>query len=197
MKRKDWTGGLFFIYLAFVIWVILLKFSTSPDALPHLRNINLIPYGDCLMINGNLNIRELAENILIFVPFGIYGGMLARERAGGTVILAGAGFSLFLETLQYLLATVSYTHLDVYKRQCFASEAPEIGVCVPDKSCNSSCRRSLPVMRFLLLWYDMRIISVQSTEQFGIKEVRIPFDPDILIYKRVYARKRIISSYIL
>ena len=104
MKRKDLTGGLFFIYLAFVIWVILLKFSTSPDALPHLRNINLIPYGDCLMINGNLNIRELAENILIFVPFGIYGGMLARERAGGTVILAGAGFSLFLETLQYLLA---------------------------------------------------------------------------------------------
>ena len=83
MKRKDWTGGLFFIYLAFVIWVILLKFSTSPDALPHLRNINLIPYGDCLMINGNLNIRELAENILIFVPFGIYGGMLARERAVG------------------------------------------------------------------------------------------------------------------
>ena len=80
----------FFIYLAFVIWVILLKFSTSPDALPHLRNINLIPYGDCLMVNGNLNIRELAENILIFVPFGIYGGMLARERAGGTVILAGA-----------------------------------------------------------------------------------------------------------
>ena len=63
MKRKDWTGGLFFIYLAFVIWVILLKFSTSPDALPHLRNINLIPYGDCLMINGNLNIRELAENL--------------------------------------------------------------------------------------------------------------------------------------
>lgn len=60
MKRKDWTGGLFFIYLAFVIWVILLKFSTSPDALPHLRNINLIPYGDCLMVNGNLNIRELA-----------------------------------------------------------------------------------------------------------------------------------------
>lgn len=104
MKRKDWTGGLFFIYLAFVIWVILLKFSTSPDALPHLRNINLIPYGDCLMVNGNLDIRELAENILIFVPFGIYGGMLARERAGGTVILAGAGFSLFLETLQYLLA---------------------------------------------------------------------------------------------
>ena len=61
MKRKDWTGGLFFIYLAFVIWVILLKFSTSPDVLPHLRNINLIPYGDCLMVNGNLDIRELAE----------------------------------------------------------------------------------------------------------------------------------------
>lgn len=104
MKRKDWTGGLFFIYLAFVIWAILLKFSTSPDALPHLQNINLIPYGDCLMINGYLNIRELIENIVIFIPFGIYGGMLTRERAGVTVILAGAGFSLLLETLQYLLS---------------------------------------------------------------------------------------------
>lgn len=83
MKRKDWTGGLFFIYLAFVIWVILLKFSTSPDALPHLRNINLIPYGDCLMVNGNLNIRELAENILIFVPFGIYGGYVGARKSRG------------------------------------------------------------------------------------------------------------------
>ena len=92
MKRKDWTGGLFFIYLAFVIWVILLKFSTSPDALPHLRNINLIPYGDCLMINGNLNIRELAENILIFVPFG------ARKSRGNSDPRRGRIQSVFRNT---------------------------------------------------------------------------------------------------
>lgn len=104
MKRKEWTGGLYFIYLAFVVWVILLKFSTSPEQLPHLQNINLIPYGDSESINGQLDVQELVENILIFVPFGIYAGMLVREKSWWKVILAGAGFSLLLETLQYVFA---------------------------------------------------------------------------------------------
>ena len=38
---------------------------------------------------------------LIFVPFGVYAGMLVKERSWWKVILAGAGFSLILETLQY------------------------------------------------------------------------------------------------
>lgn len=104
MKRKEWTGGMYFIYLAFVVWVILLKFSTSPEQLPHLQNINLIPYGDSGSINGQLDVQELVENILIFVPFGIYAGMLVREKSWWKVILAGAGFSLLLETLQYVFA---------------------------------------------------------------------------------------------
>lgn len=104
MKRKEWTTGLYFVYLAFVVWVILLKFSTSPAELSHFRNINLIPYGDSGIINGQLDVRELVENILIFVPFGVYAGMLVREKSWWKVILAGAGFSLFLETLQYVFA---------------------------------------------------------------------------------------------
>lgn len=48
--------------------------------------------------------RELVENILIFVPFGVYAGMLVKERSWWKVILAGAGFSLILETLQYVFA---------------------------------------------------------------------------------------------
>lgn len=104
MKRKEWTTGLYFVYLAFVVWVILLKLSTSPADLPHLRNINLIPYGDSGIINGQLDVRELVENILIFVPFGVYAGMLVGEKSWWKVILAGAGFSLLLETLQYVFA---------------------------------------------------------------------------------------------
>lgn len=104
MKRKEWTMGLYFVYLAFVVWVILLKFNITPADLPHLRNINLIPYGDSGNINGQLDVRELVENILIFVPFGVYAGMLVKERSWWKVILAGAGFSLILETLQYVFA---------------------------------------------------------------------------------------------
>ena len=104
MKRKEWTMGLYFVYLAFVVWVILLKFNITPADLPHLRNINLILYGDSGIINGQLDVRELVENILIFVPFGVYAGMLVKERSWWKVILAGAGFSLILETLQYVFA---------------------------------------------------------------------------------------------
>ena len=104
MKRKEWTMGLYFVYLAFVVWVILLKFNITPADLPHLRNINLIPYGDSGIINGQLDVRELVENILIFVPFGVYAGMLVKERSWWKVTLAGAGFSLILETLQYVFA---------------------------------------------------------------------------------------------
>lgn len=104
MKRKKWTMGLYFVYLAFVVWVILLKFNITPADLPHLRNINLILYGDSGIINGQLDVRELVENILIFVPFGVYAGMLVKERSWWKVILAGAGFSLILETLQYVFA---------------------------------------------------------------------------------------------
>lgn len=96
--------GLYFVYLAFVVWVILLKFNITPADLPHLRNINLILYGDSGIINGQLDVRELVENILIFVPFGVYAGMLVKERSWWKVILAGAGFSLILETLQYVFA---------------------------------------------------------------------------------------------
>ena len=104
MKRKKWTMGLYFVYLAFVVWVILFKFNITPADLPHLRNINLILYGDSGIINGQLDVRELVENILIFVPFGVYAGMLVKERSWWKVILAGAGFSLILETLQYVFA---------------------------------------------------------------------------------------------
>ena len=96
--------GLYFVYLAFVVWVILLKFNITPADLPHLRNINLILYGDSGIINGQLDVRELVENILIFVPFGVYASMLVKERSWWKVILAGAGFSLILETLQYVFA---------------------------------------------------------------------------------------------
>ena len=81
-----------------------MKFNITPADLPHLRNINLISYGDSGIINGQLDVRELVENILIFVPFGVYAGMLVKERSWWKVILAGAGFSLILETLQYVFA---------------------------------------------------------------------------------------------
>lgn len=58
-----------------------MKFNITPADLPHLRNINLILYGDSGIINGQLDVWELVENILIFVPFGVYAGMLVKERS--------------------------------------------------------------------------------------------------------------------
>ena len=111
MSREEKTTdfmiwGLFFIYLAFLVWIILFKFSFSYDELRGLqyRNINLIPYNQSLIVNGHLNIAELWKNILIFFPLGLYLGILKPEGKKWKKIIVIACISAGLEIMQYILA---------------------------------------------------------------------------------------------
>lgn len=109
MDRREEKAGvlgwvLFFIYLAILVWIILFKFVFSWDDLPHLRSINLIPYGESVIINGKLDISELWQNVLAFVPLGIYLGMLNPKGKVWKKIVLIAITSLILEVFQYILA---------------------------------------------------------------------------------------------
>lgn len=109
MDRREEKAGvlgwvLFFIYLAILVWIILFKFVFSWDDLPHLRSINLIPYGESVIINGKLDISELWQNVLAFVPLGIYLGMLNPKGKVWKKLVLIAITSLILEVFQYILA---------------------------------------------------------------------------------------------
>lgn len=103
-KTSRLVSVLFMIYLALLVWIILFKLQFSVSAIDKIRNVNLIPFYYADEIGTRLHVTEVLENVLIFIPFGIYLCMLKREPClkmkFGIIFLS----SLALEIFQYILA---------------------------------------------------------------------------------------------
>lgn len=104
MKLKKYlhlVNVLFIIYCILLIWIILFKLSFSTNEITNLvkvNPINLIPFR---YYNGTRNhLKEIIQNIIIFIPFGIYLKMLNKNNK--QVILYGVIFSLVLEISQFI-----------------------------------------------------------------------------------------------
>lgn len=80
MKSKKWTLGLFIFYLAALTWIIVFKFSFSLEHLPHIRTINIIPFGGPVIVNGKIDTSEIIQNFLAFVPYGLLISVLLEEK---------------------------------------------------------------------------------------------------------------------
>lgn len=62
--------------------------------------------------NGNKNLgRQIGLNILLFVPYGVILGMLARPES---VILSAAGLSAAVETAQYVFKLGLFEFDDIF-----------------------------------------------------------------------------------
>lgn len=104
MKKKSYciVSILFLLYLALLIWIILFKLQFSITALDRVREINLIPF--YYKEEVSFHATEVLENVLIFVPFGIYLCLIFEKlRFSGKLFLI-AGMSVLLELCQYVLA---------------------------------------------------------------------------------------------
>lgn len=72
---KYWKISLLSVYSALIVWVLLFKFSLSPQAAIEAaingenRVINLIPF------KASGGTREIIMNCLVFFPFGMFLGM--------------------------------------------------------------------------------------------------------------------------
>lgn len=95
---KKTTHILFTIYLFLIIWIILFKLSVSIDQLPHFRSINLIPF--YYPNKTTYQIKEVIENIIIFIPFGLY--LKTLNIHNSRTIFLGFLLSLSLELSQYI-----------------------------------------------------------------------------------------------
>ena len=96
------TRILALIYLILLTWIILFKMNFSLEG--YYRSINLIPFSQSLIVNGRVNYSEIIQNIIAFLPLGIYICMLKGNWPFWKKILPLAGISLFFETFQYILA---------------------------------------------------------------------------------------------
>lgn len=120
MKTKRRPGGrvllvvLFGVYLVLLAWAVLWKLDVpyvgAAAGLP--RPIKLIPFVPSAGAGGSAPL-EVVANMLLFVPFGIYLGLLAPAwqwwKAAGVFVAA----SLVLETTQHLLSTGSFDTTDI------------------------------------------------------------------------------------
>lgn len=103
-KEQRLTGILLGIYLILLTWLILFKLQLPLGGWVPYRSLNLIPFGASLIVNGAVDVQEILYNGLVFLPFGLYLGMLQPRRSWWKSLLVMAGVSLAYETLQYLLA---------------------------------------------------------------------------------------------
>ena len=92
------------IYMVLLIWLILFKLQVNLGSLMHIRNINLIPYSQSMIVNGQVNLREIIYNVIVFIPMGVYISMFKPEWPLIRKVLPCAVTSLVLETLQYVMA---------------------------------------------------------------------------------------------
>lgn len=104
MKSKKITLALLLFYLAALTWVILFKLQFSLEGLPHIRNINLIPFGASAIVNGKIAFSEIIQNMFAFIPFGIFIHTLREENTFLWKIAPIFFVSLFFECMQFIFS---------------------------------------------------------------------------------------------
>lgn len=102
-KTNKLTKTLFVIYIIALFWIIIFKFDIPFSKLSYLRSINLVPFSDSLIVNNKLNFSELLMNAVIFIPLGIYCGVLFNGRTIGRKIFIIFIISLICEVFQFIL----------------------------------------------------------------------------------------------
>ena len=105
------TRILFTIYLIVLGWILLLKLGVQFSYMEK-RNLNFIPYNDYFM-QGKIDAAETILNILIFVPLGIYSGILFKKWTTGKKFLFFFLVSLGFEALQFILKIGAFDINDI------------------------------------------------------------------------------------
>ncbi|ARU51638.1 hypothetical protein CBR64_09265 [Cellulosimicrobium cellulans] len=89
------------LYVLVLVWVVLLKIHTGDFGdLVGRRSVNLVPLGGTA--SGGLGSRELAVNVLAFVPLGVLVYLAARQRRLARMLLVVVGLSVAFEIVQYV-----------------------------------------------------------------------------------------------
>lgn len=104
MKSKKCTLCLLVFYLIALTWIIVFKLQFSIVDLPHFRNINLIPFGDSVIVNGTIDSSEIIQNLLAFVPYGLFIHILWEEKSLLIQFLPIIFTSFLFEAVQFIFA---------------------------------------------------------------------------------------------
>jgi glycopeptide antibiotics resistance protein len=105
------TRMLLGVYLIALFWILIFKLGVRFSYMDH-RTVNLIPYQDYFLY-GHIDRMEVIMNILIFVPAGLYAGLLLRKLNFLSIFLLLFAMSLCLEILQFVFRIGAFDATDL------------------------------------------------------------------------------------
>jgi glycopeptide antibiotics resistance protein len=97
------TAVLLSVYLALLVAVVLFKLPFYSGSLIGQRAVSLIPFQGSLDAGGNIGWHEIAYNVALFVPLGVYTSMMTNWTVARRTILT-AGISILFEAIQYVFS---------------------------------------------------------------------------------------------
>jgi len=103
-KRNTLTLVLFVVYLLVLTWLILFKLQFSIPVIKEGRVFNLIPVLGSFGDNGVIHFSEIRDNILAFMPLGIYICMLKEQWYFMKKVLTIVGLTFSFEVIQFIFA---------------------------------------------------------------------------------------------
>jgi glycopeptide antibiotics resistance protein len=106
------TNALFVIYLIALFWILLFKLGVQFSYMKN-RNANLIPFHELLTSNGKIDVGEIIMNVVIFVPLGIYTGVLFKRWTFVNKLFFFVSISLMFEGLQFILRVGAFDITDI------------------------------------------------------------------------------------
>ena len=77
------------------------------------RSVNLIPFSEPLMRNGKIDFGEMVLNVVIFLPLGLYAGILFRRWTFGNKLFFFFLISFLIESLQFILRVGAFDVSDI------------------------------------------------------------------------------------
>ena len=96
------TVLLFSIYFIALTWLILFKLQFSINVIDGGRVINLVPFRGSLGENGLIRFSEIRNNIIAFIPFGIYLCMLKSNWSFLKKLIVIAASTTTFEAVQFI-----------------------------------------------------------------------------------------------
>ena len=98
---------LFAIYLIVLFWILIFKLGVHFSYMRK-RNFALLPFHE-----GKIDITEIILNIAVFVPLGIYVGVLCKRWSLGKKLLSFFLLSLMIESIQFIFRVGAFDTTDI------------------------------------------------------------------------------------
>jgi glycopeptide antibiotics resistance protein len=170
------TKVLFAVYLVLLTWVVVWKLEVpwvgEAAFMPHpIKLVPFLPSGDA----GWSAPLEVAANLIFFVPFGLFLGVLAPMWNWWASTAVFAASSLLFETTQHLLGVGSFDITDVIMNTIGGM----LGLGIVALAHRRLGERSVAVMTRVLL--AVTAVALVLVAVVVISPLRYAHEPDVLI----------------